>query len=137
MQLGDFLGLWRFQREILDPSGDLSATAIGQAEITLQADGSARYDERGTLSLPGQSPMTATRRYVWRARPGEIDVRFDDDRPFHTIALGTNSPSAQHWCDPDQYEVAYDFSTWPEWSSHWRVKGPRKDYAMLTRYSRA
>jgi len=35
------------------------------------------------------------------------------------------------------YHVAYDFSRWPEWQSEWRVKGPRKDAVITSRFKPA
>jgi hypothetical protein len=135
VELSDFLGDWRFERLILDGAGVETGRVSGTALLTGTAL-EAVFDEVGTLHLPGQSPMTATRRYLWRAMAGGIDVRFDDGRAFHTIILGGQSSKAAHWCDPDQYDVAYDFSGWPLWSSVWQVKGPRKDYTMRTHYRR-
>jgi hypothetical protein len=77
--------------------------------------------------------MEAERVYLWRASGAGIEVLFDDGRPFHRI---DDSAEAAHWCDPDQYDVTYEFGRWPKWSSRWRVLGPRKDYVMVSNYSR-
>jgi Family of unknown function (DUF6314) len=136
MDLADFLGSWSFERSIRDPNG--AETGQTSGTVTLSGDAnSAVYAESGTLILPGQPPMKATRRYLWYAAPSAILVTFDDGRAFHTIDLGGQSAMATHWCDPDDYAVAYDFSDWPLWSSDWRVKGPRKDYRLRTTYRRA
>jgi Family of unknown function (DUF6314) len=136
MTLADFLGTWSFARLILGPEGEETGQAGGTVTLTGDVH-SAVYKETGRLILPQQPPMTATRRYLWRAAPSAILVTFEDGRAFHTIDLGGESAAAAHWCNPDQYDVAYDFSAWPHWSSDWRVKGPRKDYRLLTTYRRA
>ena len=91
-----------------------------------------RYTEKGVLELGG-AKMEAERVYLWRATANGIEVFFDDGRPFHMIG---DSTEAAHWCDPDQYDVTYEFSGWPAWSSRWRVLGPRKDYVMVSEYTR-
>lgn len=99
-------------------------------------DTAARYDETGTMDLAGSPPLRATRSYLWSAMPGAIAVSFTDGRDFHRIALDGATADAQHWCDPDDYRVAYDFTAWPRWTSDWRVTGPRKEYRMVTTYER-
>ena len=61
-----------------------------------------------------------------------VAVLFDDGRPFHGIALGRDQSRDVHDCPPDRYAVRHDFGQWPEWRVEWRVRGPRKDYAMWT-----
>ena len=134
--LSDFLGTWRFSRLIRDAQGG----EIGQVTgiVTITGDSAeARYDEVGEMVLPGQTPLKAERRYLWRADPAGIAVSFDDGRPFHLIRLTQPEPEAELWCDPDTYRVAYDFTLWPVWTATWRVTGPRKDYVMVTAYERA
>ena len=50
-------------------------------------------------------------------------------------------PDALHHCDPDMYNVSYDFTRWSQrkkqWRSVWTVLGPRKDYKMLSSYEQA
>ncbi len=104
---------------------------------TLTADGPGlTYDETGTLTLGPNPPLQATRRYLWRTDEPRIAVLFADGRPFHSFAPAAPTPAADHWCDPDSYRVAYDFTRWPDWTATWDVTGPRKDYRMTTRYRR-
>jgi hypothetical protein len=92
------------------------------------------YDEQIRLMFPDQPPMEGRRQYLWHAAPAGVSVCFDDGRAFHDIALDGTAAQAAHWCDPDQYDVRYDFADWPRWRSVWDVRGPRKDYAMTTDY---
>ena len=79
--------------------------------------------------------MQATRRYLWRdGGAGTIDVLFEDGRFFHRFDAEDPAPGASHDCAPDSYRVRYDFRAWPRWQAEWRVTGPRKDYAMVSRY---
>ena len=94
------------------------------------------YAEKGEMLVDGSAPLPAARTYFWRdGGAGYIDVLFDDERPFHRFSL-EDQPEASHFCDPDTYDVVYDFGAWPEWSCVWTVKGPRKDYRMDAHYTR-
>lgn len=134
------------------PAGPDSPAADGLVH------GGLIYEETGVLHLPDAAPMQASRRYLWRkAGPGPgagpgIAVYFPDGRFFHAfgvppegaapheVAAGSGAAfsvvEATHWCDPDDYHVRYDFAHWPAWRAEWRVKGPRKDYVMLSEYRR-
>jgi hypothetical protein len=125
--LSDFLGRWAFERAIEHADGS-RATVTGRATFTPDGDGLLQ-EEIGQMSLGGAPPLTTTRRYLWR---GGLAVRFDDGRAFHTVP--PDGGRAEHWCEPDRYIVSYDFSRWPKWTTTWTVRGPRKDYRMVTHY---
>ena len=133
--LGDFAGLWQVDRRIDDRLGP-AMRFVGTALLTGD-DPVLIYHEQGQLSA-GQGPaLAASRRYSWRAEGADIAVYFDDGRPFHCFDPVSTCATALHDCPPDRYEVRYDFSGWPDWSSRWQVRGPRKDYVMDTRFWRA
>ena len=94
------------------------------------------YNEKGEVTAPNKSVMPAERRYFWQQpQTGLFEVLFDDKRYFHTFSA--SNPNAEHLCGDDNYVVRYDFSAWPVWRSTWQVKGPRKDYTMVSEYSPA
>jgi len=130
-ELWDFEGNWQVTRRIEDALSGQNGLFEGNARFERDELG-LRFSERGVLTLGGAS-MEAERLYLWRAGADGIEVFFDDGRFFHRIGA---AGEAAHWCDPDQYDVTYEFSGWAEWSSRWRVKGPRKDYVMVGEYSR-
>ena len=137
MRLGlrDFTGTWRVARRVLPETG-AEARFEGQAWLTPDEHGLS-YHEDGLLSLPGHAPIRAERRYLWRDAPdGGITVLFQDGRAFHGFDPNGKTPGDRHFCDPDTYVVSYDFAGWPVWRSDWRVRGPRKDYRMITDYER-
>ena len=134
--LADFEGRWRILREIDDRRAGQVGQFEGTATLTVDAQGLI-YAETGTLRIGTSAPMQADRTYLWRDEGGRIAVLFDDGRPFHSFALATDTPGADHWCDPDTYRVTYDFSPWPNWSAEWAVTGPRKDYVMVSYYAPA
>ncbi|MDG1736935.1 MAG: DUF6314 family protein [Paracoccaceae bacterium] len=130
-ELWDFEGSWQVSRWIKDALIGQSGNFEGLAEFKRDELG-LRYIERGILKL-GAASMQAERCYLWRVADKGIEVQFEDRRAFHHI---DQSAEAAHWCDPDQYNVTYEFGEWPEWSSRWAVKGPRKDYEMVSNYRR-
>jgi len=132
--LEDFEGQWRLEREIEDARAGQRVRFSGTALFSPDTEG-LLCEEAGDLILPGQPPMRASRRYLWRAQGEDIAVLFHDGRPFHLIGPGAR-PAAEHDCPPDFYRVRYDFRHWPDWEAEWRVSGPRKSYVMRSRYLR-
>ena len=126
--LSDFEGAWQIMRDIRPETGG-PARFEGQGVWTPDPDGLA-YVERGTLTMAGAAPMHAERRYRWDA---DLSVYFDDGRFFHRVPA--TGGETEHWCDPDRYRVTYDFSEWPKFNVIWQVKGPRKAYTMLSRFT--
>ncbi|MCH2163530.1 MAG: DUF6314 family protein [Marinovum sp.] len=135
-ELDDFLGFWQITREIVDRASHQIGCFDGTAMFASDLRGLV-YREDGILTLGAVASMRATRCYVWQTDGPSIAVFFDDGRAFHTFSLNQALPMASHFCAPDTYEVTYDFSRWPNWSSNWKVTGPRKDYSMRSHYIRA
>ncbi len=154
--LGSFIGDWQIAREIYQAGGADGLRADARCADALRADArcadalraDARFDgvarftaddagmlmqETGQMQMAGQS-FAATRRYHWRPDGDGIAVHFDDGRFFHRFS--TAQTTASHWCDPDRYQVRYDFADWPVWHSVWQVEGPRKSYSMKSRFWR-
>ncbi|MCY4335071.1 MAG: DUF6314 family protein [Litoreibacter sp.] len=140
-RLEDFVGAWHLSRVIQDHLTDTKGTLTGEARFAEREPGVLDYIESKSLSLGAQPPLEATRRYIWEQDEGRIFVRFEDGRDFHEIRGDRLLPDAEHFCDPDLYHVSYDFTRWsakrPKWRAMWRVKGPRKDYRMISDYTRS
>ncbi|ASM71884.1 MULTISPECIES: DUF6314 family protein [Roseobacteraceae] len=128
--LSDFAGLWRLEREIVHDDGTL-AQFSGTAQWMPEGD-RLRCVEAGTMRIGSSPPMSGQRVYFWDA---DLWVYFDDGRPFHRVP--PTGGDTGHWCDPDQYDGNYDFSQWPAFTVTWSVRGPRKAYRMVSRYSLA
>lgn len=136
MQLQSFAGRWHIARSIEDVRAGRTGRFEGAAVLAPDPDGLA-YREEGTLAFPGSPPMQATRAYLWRdGGNGTVDVFFEDGRFFHRFDAEEPQPGATHDCPPDLYRARYDFRRWPRWTAEWRVTGPRKDYAMVSTYTR-
>ena len=123
------VGVWSLEREIRHGDGRIDRFS-GTCKFT-RSGPQLLQDEAGWLET-AEGRFQGARRYVWKEAKGRLDVHFDDMRPFHSIPLGVARPETVHLCPPDRYQVAYDFSAWPHWSSVWTVAGPRKDYVMRT-----
>lgn len=131
-----FSGLWHIKRDIYDLDSEWIGKFAGQARFTPDGDDLA-YLEEGHLKFGGLTAMKATRAYRWTfPGDGQIAVQFDDGRAFHAFDATQTRARASHYCDPDDYDVTYDFTQWPEWRAAWRVEGPRKDYRMVSIYTR-
>ncbi|NIZ09837.1 DUF6314 family protein [Pseudooceanicola sp. HF7] len=129
-----FEGTWILSRRVENALGE-DATLSGLARFAPEGAG-LRLTERGEMRIGAQS-LQAERSYLWQAAGPMIAVRFSDGRFFHDFDPLAERPQARHDCAPDLYRVTYDFSAWPDWSSSWKVSGPRKDYLMQTSYRRA
>jgi hypothetical protein len=127
--LADFEGRWQLSRRILHADGPV-ATLEGRA-IWTRAGASLIQSEEGELRMPGLAPLRATRAYRWDEG---LDVHFEDGRFFHRVPAAGGS--TRHDCDPDTYDVTYDFTDWPVFTVTWDVRGPRKAYHMVSRYTR-
>jgi hypothetical protein len=132
--LADFSGSWRLSRAVSDTRQGLTGRFSGTAKFS-DDGGGLLYRETGTLRYGDAAPIAAERCYRWQTDGTRISVLFDDGRPFHDFAPGT--PHGTHWCDPDSYAVAYDFTRWPDWRATWIVTGPRKNYQMTSLYERS
>ncbi|WP_231125795.1 DUF6314 family protein [Roseovarius gahaiensis] len=125
--LADFEGRWQMVRRIVHADGTV-ARMEGEACWTPAPDGLI-CEERGLLQVADAAPLEAQRRYLWS---DGLRVWFDDGRFFHQVPA--RGGTCSHWCDPDQYEGRYVFGQWPSWRCIWQVRGPRKDYIMMTEY---
>ena len=131
--LDDFEGAWVLERRIVH---DNAPDAVFRGSAWFLDDGvGLTYEEKGLLKVEGHRAASAQRRYLWReGQGGVIEVSFEDGRAFHVIDPA--NPDDSHWCDPDRYEVSYQFAHWPDWISTWKVTGPKKAYRMVSTYRR-
>ncbi|MDH5797942.1 MAG: DUF6314 family protein [Paracoccaceae bacterium] len=134
--IAEFEGHWRLTRQIVDARLGREMAFAGRAELRPDENGQWLYFEHGILHAPGQADMTAEQRYLWRPGRDGIEVCFPDGRFFHAFNPDNGEPVADHFCDPDQYDVRYDFRNWPDWRTKWRVLGPRKDYRIDNHFYR-
>jgi hypothetical protein len=124
-QLSRTIGEWNFR---------------GRAVFFPHGPDELRYEENGILSRQGTSDITASRRYIYRYEAGQIAIYFDErpERIFEILDLrltpnGAWEAEAEHACHPDHYVSHYAFGSGTIMIRH-AVRGPRKDYEMVTNY---
>lgn len=99
--------------------------------------GALRYVETGELRLGDyRGPASQTYTYLFPA-PWRAEVRFRDGRLFHALDLQCGAARVAHDCGDDRYRGRYVLLGDAAWLMGWRVRGPRKDQFILTRYRRA
>ncbi|MBT8459406.1 MAG: trigger factor [Boseongicola sp.] len=128
-------GRWSMAREIFHKDGRRDRF---DGLCVFQRSGPRLVQDEDGMLVPdsGGPPMKATRRYIWSAGAGRIDVAFEDMRPFHSVPFGVDHHETTYLCPPDRYQVSYDFKEFPNWLTVWSVEGPRKSYHMETRFTR-
>jgi len=134
--LASLEGVWSLDRIVRHSDG--REDVFSGTSTFLRSGPRLVQNEDGMLTPAGsRTPLKATRTYIWTQNDNQIDVMFDDMRPFHRFQTGVDAVNATHLCPPDRYEVAYDFAGFPRWSSTWTVEGPRKAYKMTNLFVRA
>ena len=131
------LGDWRLTREI-----STGERMTGHASFVRRPDAALRYREAGTLLLE-ERRFAFERRYLYRFDGPQLSIHFDDagTRLFETVTLawldGAWRGTGEHVCAEDCYESSYAFGPGAAFSTMHRVTGPRKAYAISTRYEPA
>jgi hypothetical protein len=114
----------------------------GIATVTPTGNGAFDYREGGSLVLPGGKRLDAEQRCLFAATENGFAVFFAETPPrlFHRVALipvGANLVGeTTHRCGDDRYDSRYEFRADHDFLIAHRVRGPRKRYDMVTRYSR-
>lgn len=151
------LGEWRFTRSIDDRAAGEAMSADGT--LTLGVDDGAeptgaqptgaapaaasriRWSERGTLRIGGRELEVFRTMFVVRRGDGWF-VLFEDGRDFHPWTAGEQ---VEHLCGADLYRGRIELDAPPgnagraaprAWTVRWDVRGPAKDYTMVTRLTR-
>ena len=129
--LSPLIGDWRIERRITDHALGVSGTFAGMGSWVPSASGLA-YTERGELAFNGHRGP-ASRSLSYRARPdGTADVLFADGRPFYHLDPRSGSWQARHDCGRDVYELSARRLGPGRFEEWWRVRGPGKDYEIMT-----
>jgi hypothetical protein len=131
------LGMWSFVRAV---SGQAKMT--GNATITLLAEGVAQYVEKAHVTLADGKVLHGEQRYLYRKTSSGFGVLFHETGElFHALTFvadddGGLRASATHDCKADLYRSEYVVGQDGEFRVRHVVRGPRKDYAIETIYSR-
>lgn len=130
-------GSWAVSREVPSEGhfeGHANFERVNIAELA--------FSETGVLTQNNGQHLDAFRRYVYRFENGEIAVYFDEEprRLFHKLVLRSESSSISatglHHCGDDIYSMEYNFAVSDCFTITHRVKGPRKNYRMISVFRR-
>ncbi|MET2825432.1 DUF6314 family protein [Mesorhizobium shangrilense] len=124
-----FIGSWHVRRTVIDFNGGPPCVFSGQAVVTADA-----FTESGEIRL-GDRTLPASRSYRLERLGDTILVQRADGSAFISLD-GRASQTVRHDCGSDVYIGRFLFRGPDEWAEGWRVKGPRKNYASLSRFSR-
>ena len=135
--IASLLGSWSLRRSI-----DNGASMTGIATFRDSGGGRYLYAEEGCLRLADGQTVDAARRYIFEETDGGFAVLFAETPPrlFHRIVLhrvGSSLVGAgTHVCGDDRYDSRYRFQADGSFAVEHAVSGPRKRYALATRYAR-
>lgn len=132
--VGFLAGTWQVDRDLHEARDDQAGRFVGTAEFVPEGDG-LRWTETGTAEL-GTFAGAASR--VLLVVPGEHgwEVRFDDERFFHPLDLTDGCSRVDHPCGEDHYRGELRVEGPDRFVIAWRVRGPRKDQTIVSRYTR-
>ena len=130
------LGSWKVDRIVIDRAHAMTGGLKGEATFRPCAGG-LLYEEHGTLTL-GEHCGRAEQSYLYEFPEGDgrASVRFRDGRAFYELDLSRGQDRVCHACHPDLYDGVFIALSSTTWQSEWKVTGPRKDYDLLTTYTR-
>nr|WP_226898242.1 DUF6314 family protein [Mangrovicoccus algicola] len=126
-------GRWHVRRRIRDARAGGTAQMEGEARFLPDAEG-LRYEETGTLTLPGGQRLASGQVYLWRFDPLPR-VLFADGRLFHLLDPSRLRTVIRHLCGEDLYTGRYRMHP-ARWEMLWHVRGPRKDQLSRIAYRR-
>ncbi|MEW1772460.1 DUF6314 family protein [Streptomyces sp. NPDC086777] len=135
--LAHLAGPWRVDRTVRDLASGAEGRFEGATLFSLLDGGGLLHRESGTFTWQGVArPAERTLRFLPGPHPGAADVRFADDRPFHTLDLTSGHHVADHPCSADLYRGEFTVQDTDHWRTAWRVAGPAKDLLLTTDYTR-
>jgi hypothetical protein len=134
------LGRWNFVREV-----SRQASMVGRATIALVEEGTALYEETARVTLANGQTLNARQRYLYQrsAHPvNGFDILFESTQnlfqslKFSHVGDGRLAASASHLCQADSYFSEYELVGEDRFYVQHTVRGPEKDYVVLTTYLR-
>lgn len=126
---------------ILTRSVSSGETLEGALEFISIDQSAFRVVEVGELRISDGNLISATRQWIWKFSDDGLQIFFDEEplRLYHqlrpTESGGTWTAEGYHDCAPDIYSGEYRFSL-NKITIRQDVMGPRKDYQIISNYSR-
>lgn len=121
-------GRWEFDRRIDDRLAGEHGTVTGTAEFVNESDGRVRWTERGIMAWQARN-VPVSRTLFLELRDDGWFVTFEDRRDFHRWIPGE---VVDHPCNADLYRGLVAATQTDRWTMTWEVRGPAKDYTMVT-----
>ena len=140
-------GTWEIDRRVTDHAAGAAGTFAGMARwiplttadllAGVEPGGPVlAYHEQGELRFCAHRGP-ASRSLIYLCRPdGTADVRFADGREFYGLDPRPGRWRARHDCGQDVYLLEGRLAAGPVIDERWRVRGPGKDYEIMTRLVR-
>jgi hypothetical protein len=128
-------GKWRIARRVRDLRLGESGSVVGKVCFH-PMPGGLSYDEQGVLRFGAYLGEVTARYRFMQTEYGAMSVHFADGRLFHKFDLSSGVAEVAHDCAPDQYLGRYRALGPDSWTLAWRIRGPRKDMLIGTRYAR-
>jgi hypothetical protein len=129
-------GSWLVVRVIHDRRL-LSMTAWTGTAVFSPSDDGVHYVEEGTLELDGTT-LATSRSYIYRPKSARnMDVFFDDGRPFHDLDLSSGEWFPEHFCGDDVYSGEFYVVDDNTLTIIWNVTGPTKDVRIESTLTRS
>ncbi|MEZ5920728.1 MAG: DUF6314 family protein [Parvularculaceae bacterium] len=138
--IGFFNGEWKMTRVIRDYLGAREGDAKGVAIFSRAETPQTLHCRENMLVDYGGRRWPAEQELHWRFLNAWPELYFADGRFFCAMHLERN---AEYWradlvheCGEDFYKGEIEIANENFWRLVWRVKGPRKDYALETTFER-
>ena len=130
------LGTWVLEREV---SGQ--ARIEGELRVSASGEGLAEYAERCAVRTDDGAQFTGSQRYTVRQSANGFVLCFAEtgavfqELGFAVGGDGSLRAEAVHRCAGDEYASAYVLGPGRAFSVRHAVRGPRKSYVSVTRFS--
>lgn len=137
MNIAQYLnGSWSVARTIHDRRTDSRTPWSGTASFSPDDD-ALLYLENGTLTLDGNT-LATSRSYIYKPQNAQnMDVFFDDGRPFHDLNLEQGTWHPRHLCGDDVYNGEFHVVDDNTLTIVWNITGPHKDIRITSTLRRA
>lgn len=141
--LSYFLGGWKVQR-VISGFGEIT----GQATFQVSDEHEQYLDFQEEMVLPSvqnsaqdQKP-NAFRTYQYRMTEEGFDIFFSDGATKGNLFLSfaftqASMLTSHHLCIKDHYDAKFTFLSADQFELGFSVVGPKKDYSILTTFTRA
>ncbi len=138
---GIMQGVWGVSRKIIHKMPVETYEGNGYAAFSLLkgSENTLLYHERVKL----QNSQTHTEilghqkyRYKYDVEADRLLKFFDDGGNFYKVSIEGEEAYGGHLCIRDSYKAKYHFNAGGTFSLSYEIKGPAKDYAIFTEYTR-